>query len=768
MKVVVTLIYLALIFVQISPVKAEDSFIVEEIKVNGLQRIAAGTVYNYLPVTVGQRFYLNQIPPTMNGLFKTGFFKDINLVREGNILVVNVIERPSIARIIFKGNIDLSDEVLEEALTKIGLSEGKVFNRQVLEQVEKELRRQYFSHGKYGLRLETEIANLTRNRVGIKVDISEGSVATIKKINVVGNSQFTSDILLKEFQLTTSNWLSFYTKDDQYSKQKLAADLERLSSYYLDRGYINFKVDSTQVAITPDKKAIYITVNVNEGDLFTLDKVRLTGNLVVEPEELIRLVQVGPEEVFSRKGATETSKLISDRLGEEGYVFANVNMIPEIDNEHKTIDMTFFVDPGKKVYVRHVNIAGNTSSRDEVLRREMRQMESAIASTTKIERSKVRLQQLGFFEQVTVETPPVVGAADEIDVNYKVVEKASGNLMAGFGFSQTQGLVLNASVSQNNVLGSGKRLDLNFNNSDVTTVYSFGFYNPYFTDDGISLGYNLGWRETNSRNANTAFFSMDSANASMNFGVPINETDRLQFNLDIKQQKLKGYTPWSETCTNCAIGTEIHDNLGNEDSFTTFGGAIGWSHNTLNSAIFPTSGRQQRLSGSFTIPGSDLTFFKLGYKHQEYIPIAKDLTFRLRGEIGYGDGYGDTERLPFFHNFYAGGVQTIRGFNDNTVGPRTKGNNRPWGGSSKVLGNAELLFPVPFFEDNQSMRLGAFLDAGMVSDGGFDTQYMRFSFGLSGTWLSPFGAITVSAAMPMNTDENDDEQRFQFSMGSNF
>ena len=760
MKAVVALIYLALIFVQISPVKAEDSFVVEEIKVNGLQRIAAGTVYNYLPVTVGQRFYLNQIAPTMNGLFKTGFFKDINLVRAGNILVINVIERPSIARIIFKGNIDLSDEVLEEALTKIGLSEGKVFNRQVLEQVEKELRRQYFSHGKYGLRLETEIANLTRNRVGIKVEISEGSVATIKKINVVGNSQFASDILLKEFQLTTSNWLSFYTKDDQYSKQKLAADLERLSSYYLDRGYINFKVDSPQVAITPDKKAIYITVNVNEGDLFTLDKVRLTGNLVVDPEELIQLVQVGPEEVFSRKRATETSKLISDRLGEEGYVFANVNMIPEIDNEHKTIDMTFFVDPGKKVYVRHVNIAGNTTSRDEVLRREMRQMESAIASTTKIERSKVRLQQLGFFEQVTVETPPVVGAADEIDVNYKVVERASGNLMAGFGFSQTQGLVLNASVSQNNVLGSGKRLDLNFNNSDVTTVYSFGFYNPYFTDDGISLGYNLGWRETNSRNANTAFFTMDSANASMNFGVPVNETDRLQFNFDIKQQKLKDYTEGT------SVGNAIIE-LGSDGSYTTFGGAIGWSHNTLNSAIFPTSGRQQRLSASLTVPGSDITFFKLGYKHQEYFPVAKDLTFRLRGEIGYGDGYGDTEKLPFFQNFYVGGVQTLRGFNDNTVGPRDS-NNRPWGGSTKVLGNAELLFPVPFFEDNQSMRLGTFLDAGMVSDGGFDTEYMRFSFGLSGTWLSPFGAITVSAAMPMNTDENDDEQRFQFSMGSNF
>ncbi|MEO1895946.1 MAG: outer membrane protein assembly factor BamA, partial [Methylococcales bacterium] len=475
---------------------------------------------------------------------------------------------------------------------------------------------------------------------------------------------------------------------------------------------------------------------------------------------LIKLVSVGPEEVFSRKRAIDTSKSISDRLGEEGYVFANVNMIPEIDNDRKTIDMTFFVDPGKKIYVRHVNIAGNTTTRDEVLRREIRQMESAIASTTKIERSKVRLQQLGFFEQVTVETPPVVGATDEMDVNYKVVERASGNMMAGFGFSQTQGLVLNASISQNNVLGSGKRVDLNFNNSDVTTVYSFGFYNPYFTDDGVSLGYNLNWRETNSRNANTAFYSMDTAGASMNFGIPINETDRLRFNLDVNRQKLKDYSDSG------SIFDAIQA-LGSEASYTTFGGAIGWSHNTVNSAIFPTSGRQQRLSASATVPGSDITYFKVGYKHQEYFPVAKDMTFRVKGEIAYGGGYGDTKNLPFFQNFYAGGVQTLRGFNDNTVGPKDS-QGRPWGGSTKLLANAELLFPVPFFEDNQSMRLGTFVDAGMVSDGGFDTEYLRFSFGLSGTWLSPFGAITVSTAMPMNTKENDDIKMFQFSMGSNF
>ncbi len=791
---------------------AEQAFIVEEIKITGLQRISAGTVYNYFPVTVGDKFSFENVGPALRGLFKTGFFQDIWLEKEGNTLVVNVTERASIAKIIFEGNNDLSDEVLTDALSAIGLAEGKVFNRQLLDKVQIELQRQYFSQGKYALKIDAKVTQLTRNRVGINITLSEGQVARIKQVNIVGNTTFEEQQLLKEFELSTSGLLSFYTKDDQYSKQKLSADLERLRSFYLDRGFINFNVSSTQVAITPDKKEIYVTVNIAEGDVFTLEKVKLAGNLIVEPEQLISLVQVGPGEIFSRKRATETSKAISDRLGNEGYAFANVNMVPDIDNDNKTIDMTFFVDPGKKIYVRQINFKGNTRTRDEVLRREMRQMESSWASTKKIERSKVRLERLGYFEpgSVTVETPPVVGSADEIDVNYTVVEKASGNLSAGFGFSQNSGLVLNANVTQDNVFGSGKRINLAFNNSDITTLYRFGFHNPYFTTDGISLGYNLSYRETDSEEANTANYSTDVISAGANFGIPLNEHDRLRVNFDLKHTELNtdgtlsgnidpsrlivGFIdnpdPDGEdipvnsngdpvdannprdidgngVVDNSASSREVLDFVDeNGDVYNTFTISIGWSHDTLNRAVFPTEGMQQRLSALATVPGSDLEFFKINYRHQNYFPLAKDLTLRLLGDFAYGDGYGDTSELPFFENYFAGGVQSVRGYDDNTLGPRDSRDD-PIGGSTKVIGSVELFFPVPFLPETRSVRLGTFFDAGTVSDG-FDIGSLRYSAGVSGAWLSPFGALSVSLALPLNAGADDEEQSFQFSFGSNF
>lgn len=748
---------LTLIFVS-QAVMSEDSFLVEDIQVKGLQRISAGTVYNYLPVTVGERFSMKKAGSAIKALFKTGFFKDVALEREGTILVVNVVERPSIAKIIFEGNKDLSSDDLTKALNKIGLAEGKVFNRQVLDKVEQELRRQYFSHGKYGLKIKTDVSRLTRNRVGIHIDISEGRVAKIKQINVVGNKVYENEELIDEFELSTTNWLSFYTKDDQYSKQKLSADLERLRSYYLDRGYISFSIESTQVAITPDKKEIYVTVNVKEGEQFMLEKVKLSGNLVIDPEEIIKLVQVGPGEIFSRKNATQTSKAISDRLGEEGYAFANVNMVPQINEEQKTVEMTFFVDPGKRVYVNRINMSGNTKTRDEVLRRELRQMESSWASTKKIERSKIRLERLGYFEEVNVETPAVVGTPDQIDVNYSVVEKSSGNLTAGVGFSQTQGIVFNANVSQDNVFGSGKRINLAFNNSDVSTRYSFGYFDPYFTLDGVSLGFNVGYSARDAKEANIARYSTDIFNAGFNFGIPLNEHDRLRFNADVKHTKLR---------TSEFSSTEIEDFVNkNGNKFLTFPVAIGWTHDTLNRAIFPNRGGQQRLSALATIPGSDLEFFKVSYKHQIYFPLAKDFTFRLLGEVAYGGGYGSTDDLPFFEHYFAGGVRSIRGFDDNTLGPRDSRND-PFGGSSKIVGKAELFFPVPFLEDVKSVRIGSFFDAGTVSDG-FKVSNMRYSVGLSGEWLSPFGALAVSFAIPLNADDDDEEQIFQFSFGSGF
>ena len=750
------LLLMALLSSQV--VIAEDGFLVENIQVNGLQRISAGTVYNYLPVSIGEDFSFDQAGNAIKALFKTGFFKDISLEREQSTLIINVLERPSIAKIIFEGNKDLSSDDLTSALKKIGLAEGKVFNRQVLAKVEQELRRQYFSHGKYGLKIKTEVAPLSRNRVGIHIDISEGRVAKIKQINIVGNHAYDNDMLLKSFELDKSNWLSFYSKDDQYSKQKLAADLERLRSYYLDRGYINFAIDSTQVAITPDKKEIYVTVNVKEGDVFMLDKVKLSGDLVVDPEELIKLVAIGPGEIFSRKRATLTSKAISDRLGDEGYIFANVNMVPKIDTTLKTVEMTFFVDPGKRVYVRRINMSGNTKTRDEVLRRELRQMESSWASSKKIERSKIRLQRLGYFEEVNVETPPVVGTSDQIDVNYSVVEKSSGNLSAGVGFSQTQGIVFNANVSQDNVFGSGKRVNLAFNNSDVSTRYAFGYFDPYFTLDGVSFGYDLGYSARDAEEANISNYSTDIINSSFNFGLPLNEHDRLRFSIDLKHTKLK---------TSRFSSREIVDFVKeNGSKFLTLGTSIGWTHDTLNRAIFPSSGGQQRLSALAMIPGSDLEYYKISYKHQQFFPIAKDLTFRLLGEVAYGDGYGSTDSLPFFQHYYAGGVRSIRGFDDNTLGPRDSRND-PFGGSTKIIGKAELFFPIPFVDDMKSIRIGSFVDVGSISND-LKIGSMKYSVGLSGEWLSPFGALSISFAVPINADDNDETQSFQFSFGSGF
>lgn len=742
-----------------------SSFVVEDIQVKGLQRISAGTVYNYLPVAVGETFSEEKQGAAIRALFNTGFFKDITLERDGGTLIVNVVERPSVAKIVIEGNKDIKKEDLEDALKKIGLAEGKVYNKQILDKVEQELRRQYFSHGKYGLKIKTEVTELTRNRVGIHIDITEGRVAKIKQINIVGSRAFSNEDLKKDFELSTTNFLSFYSKDDQYSKQKLSADLEKLRSYYLDRGYINFSIESTQVDITADKKEIYITINVKEGDVYTLEKVKLSGELVVDPEELVKLVKVGPGEIFSRKNATETSKAISERLGDEGYTFANVNMVPEINEQTKTVVMTFFVDPGKRVYVHRINFKGNTKTRDEVIRREMRQMESSWAASSKIERSKTRLDRLGYFEEVGVETPPVVGTADQIDVNYSIKEKASGNLQAGIGYSQVQGIIFNANIQQDNIFGTGKRVNFAFNNSSVLTRYNLGYRDPYFTLDGVSLGWDLGYTSRNAYQANISRYNTDVANAGFNFGIPLNEFDSLGFDVDLKDTSI------SDTSYSPQEVVDFIDKYG--DSYLTLSGGLGWTHDTMNRAVFATDGGQQRFSALATVPGSDLEYYKVGYKQQHYFPLSSDFTFRMLGEVAYGNGYGNTDELPFFENYFGGGPGSVRGFRQNTMGPRDTPQDgsgqspRPIGGSTKIMGSMELFFPVPFLSDIKSVRVGSFVDAGTIADS-FNFDNMRYSAGLSGEWLSPFGAIAVSVAQPFNASDEDDVQNFQFTFGSGF
>lgn len=775
---------------------AADTFTIEDIRIEGLQRVAPGTVFNYLPVKVGDDFDQRQSSESIKALFKTGFFKDVRLEQDGNTLVVIVEERPSISSVQIDGNKDISTDDLKKALKGIGLVEGKVFDRAVLDKVEQELRRQYYSRGKYGVNVESSVTDQPRNRVAVNINISEGKVATIEQINIVGNNAYSDEELLSQFELTTGNLLSFYTKDDQYSKQKLSADLERLRSFYLDRGYINSQIESTQVAMTPDKKEMYLTVNIKEGDVYKVSEAKVTGKLIIRPEEITPLVAIGPGDTFSRRLATETQKAISDRLGDEGYIFANVNMVPEINEQNKTVGMTFFVDPGKQVYVRRVTFRGNTRTRDEVLRREMRQMESAWASSTKIERSKTRLERLGYFQEVNVETPAVPGTSDQIDVNYNIVEKSSGNIMAGVGYSQQQGIIFNANVTQDNVFGTGKRVGFNFNNSRINTIYQASYLNPYTTLDGVSSGFDLSYRKMDAYVINLANYATDTGQVGTNLGIPLSEFDSIRFNLDYNYTNLRVSNQSSR---------EILEYIRNytttpPDSsygFNYIPIAVGYVHDTLNRAIFPTDGGAERVSFLATPPvfGKDsVNFFKGSAKTQHYFPVAKDLTLMVMAEVAYGGSYSGTPGLPFWENYFAGGPQVMRGFYPSSLGPRTLpnelgvGGGLSLGGSSKIVSSIELLAPIPFLEDSKNMRIGAFVDIGNVyceafqvaspkgiAEGGGTPcfaeakgDFLRYSPGLLARWISPFGALGVSVAKPLNSVQGDRLQMFQFSFGQAF
>ena len=750
-----------------------DTFVVRDIRVEGLQRIAAGTVFSYLPIKVGDRMDPTQTPELVRALYRTGFFKDVRLEREGDVLVILVEERAAISEINIEGNKAIETKDLKQGLKDIGLAEGRTFNRSVLEKIENELRRQYFNQGKYGVKVESTVTPLERNRVAINIDIVEGETATIKRINIVGNKAFDEDDLLDEFKQTSGGWLSWITKDNQYSKQKLSGDLETLRSFYLDRGYLNFRIDSTQVTITPDKQDIYVTINVTEGEVYRIEDIKLAGELVVPPEEYFPLIQLTRGEPFSRKKVVQSNERMVQKLGELGYAFANVNPSTQLDEDKKTVAVTFFVDPGKRVYVRRVNFKGNAKTRDEVLRREFRQMESAWFSGSQVKDSRQRLQRLGFFETVNVETPAVPGSADQVDVDVTVKERDSGSLTAGIGYGQSQGILLNASIVQNNFLGTGKRVALTFNNSDINTIYSLSYTNPYFTPEGISRGFSLLYRSTDFTELTTSQYLTDVVRGGVNFGVPITDTDRINFTLDAESTEIK-------------LGQGVSAQLaafvleyGND--YLNFPLGVSWVRDSRDRAIFPTTGGVQRVFGEVTLPGSDLEYWKIGYSHRRYFPLSTTFTVALNLDIGYGEGYGKTSELPFYEHFYAGGVGTVRGFELYSLGPRDS-NGDAYGGNLRTVANVELLFPMPGRAFADSVRLAAFLDAGNVfltSEGGipassgcctngFDAGDLRYSAGVGATWLSPFGALTVSLAQPLNKEDDDETQTFQFQFGQSF
>jgi len=760
--------FAVLIWMTSSTVWAFEPFIVKDIRVEGLQRISAGTVFNYLPIQVGDT--LNQVGDTLNitasrnairALFKTGFFKDIRLERDAGIVVVIVSERPSIASIDLSGNKDIESEELLEGLKQIGLADGRVYNRSLLEKVKQELHRQYYGNGKYGVKIKTEATPLERNRVAVSIEISEGQVAKIQEINIVGNHIFSDDDLADEFQLSSPTMFSFYTSNDQYSKQKLSGDLETLKSYYQNRGYINFKIRSTQVTITPDKKSIYITINVDEGDLYTVSEIQVSGDLVVPVEMLESLIRIGPGDIFSRKKIAESTGLINDVMGDDGYAFANINTVPDIDEEKKTVKMTFFIDPGKRVYVRRISMFGNTRTADVVLRREMRQMEGGWFSTKQVNRSRTRLEKLGYFTTVNVETPAVPGSNDQIDVNYTVAENPSGNFLASLGYSQTGGVILGFSINENNFLGTGKRVGLTFNNSDINTVYRLSYTNPYHTVDGVSRGFFLTYRETDAAQANLSRYTTDEAILGATYGIPLSEYSRIRAGFDV------GRTTLNATGSSAQEVVDFIEENG--DEFTGLGLNMRWFYDTRNRALFADRGYTHRITAEMTAPGSDLEYYRIGYYYQQYIPLFKNWTVSMKGDVGYGDGYGDTTGLPFFKNYFAGGTRNVRGYKDNRLGPKDSEGNSI-GGSMKVTGGLELLFPTPFVkEDNRSLQLSAFADGGNVFAGyeDFSVSELRYSVGLAIVWVSPLGPLKFSLAYPINDQAQDDTQVFQFSFGGN-
>jgi outer membrane protein insertion porin family len=740
------------------PAQAIEPFVIQDIRVEGIQRTEPGTVFSYLPVKVGDTMTDEKASQTIRALFATGFFRDVSLEAEDGVLVVLVQERPSIAQIEFTGLREFDKETVLKAMNQIGLAEGRIFDKGLLDRAEQELKRQYLSRGRYAANVNTTVTPLERNRVSLNFAVEEGDAAKIRQISIIGNQTFSERELLRQLSLRTPGWLTWYSKADQYSRQKLAADLEALRSYYLDRGYLEFTVDSTQVSITPDKKDIYITVAVTEGPKYTVSDIKIGGEPLLPEPEIRKLITLKPGEVFSRARVTESTKAISDRLGKSGYAFVNVNAAPELDKEKRQAAFTFFVDPGRRVYVRRVNIAGNNRSRDEVIRREMRQMEGGWFNAEAIALSRSRIDRLGYFNEVNVETPAVTGTTDQVDVNVSVVERPTGAVLLGAGFGSGEGVILSGSVSQQNIFGSGKHVTLGVNTSRINTTYSLSYTDPYYTVDGVSRGFDLYLRELDAVESGLGNYRTQSLGATMRFGVPITEFDTINYGLGYEKTRIETFadSPLIYLDYVAAFGSRNDAILG----------TVGWTRDSRDSLIYPTKGSLQKIGLEVGLPGGSLNYWRMQSQYQQYFPISRDYTLMLNAEAGYGDGYGDTTRLPFFKNFYVGGVNSLRGFRVFTVGPKDIQGN-PRGGQAKILGNAEFLFPFPGLAGERSARMSAFIDSGWTGNK-FEMSDLRASVGIGALWVSPMGPLKISIAMPFRDRPDDKKQVFQFTFGGAF
>jgi len=788
---------------------AFDPFVVSDIRIDGLSRISAGTVYNYLPINKGDQLTNEGAQRAIRALYRTKFFSDVEFEREGNILVIKVVERPSIAKLTLRGNKDIKTDDLKKGLKEIGLSEGETFDRLALDNVQQELIRQYYNRGKYNVSVDPHVTRLDRNRVAVEIEIREGKAARIKELNILGNHAFSDKQIRDGFESDTTNWMSWYSKDDQYSREKLSGDLEKLQSYYMDRGYADFGVDSTQVAISPDKRAMYIDASIKEGEIYKVADVKLLGELVLPEKTMRQLVFVKAGDTFNRAAVEASTKAIKAILANIGYAYAKVTPIPKLDKDKRTVDLTLYVEPGQRVYVRRVVFQGNTRTEDDVLRREMRQLEGSWYSQAAIDRSKVRLQRLGYFKKVDIDQKMVPGTQDKVDVTVKVEEQSAGSMQFGIGYSQYSGIILNASVSQNNLFGTGDSFSVSGERSTYYTRVGLNYYNPYLTDSGIGIGYSTSYSKTDYGNTDFANYATSAKSFSTYLGIPISETDGLRVGLGISSNKVnlfQGYSP--------QVLLDYQNMIGNK-TVHTWTGTLGWNHDTRNGYWAPTRGGLISASTDVALPGSTVQYWKLSTELNHYWPIGKGFVLYLDGQVGYGKTYGKNgisddafdalkaaslaqnpshvltdmrQDLPFWQNYYAGGVRDVRGYQDNTLGPRVcidgsapndngMCNNgayyaQPIGGAFKVLGTAQVFLPLPFLKDVNTARVSWFMDVGNVYKDyqSFDAKELRASTGLSLQWQAPIGPLIISLAVPLRSKAADRhyEERIQFTFGSQF
>jgi outer membrane protein insertion porin family len=746
---------------------AVTPFVVKDIRVEGIQRTEAGTVFSYLPVRVGETFNDDKGSAAIKALYATGIFKDVRLEEDKGVLVVLVEERPAISTVDFTGTKEFEKDMLVKALKEIGVGEAKTFDKSAVDRAEQELKRQYLSHGLYGVKITTTVTPIERNRVTIMFAVDEGDIARIRQINIVGNKTFSDKELRAAMKLSTSGWFTWYSKADQYSKTKLTGDIEAVKSFYLDRGYLEANVESTQVSITPDKKDIYLTVNITEGEKYTVSGVKLDGETFGREAELQQLILLKKGDVYNGSLLTASNKRISDRMGNFGYAFASVNANPEIDRAKREVSFTFNVDPGKRAYVRHMTISGNTTTRDEVIRREFRQFEGSWYDSNKIKLSRDRVDRLGYFKDVTVETPEAQGTSDQVDVNVAVVEKPTGNFMIGGAFSQSEKFTFTASVQQANFAGSGETIGLELNTSKYSRTIALSQTNPYFTDDGISRAFQVYLRTTRPPAINYGSYTIRQTGANMTFGVPFSEIDTVFFGVGVERTNLETDATSPQIYRNFVTQNGgPSDGIGKGDTFSIPFTAA-WGRDSRDSATTPTVGRYQRANLEVDLIGKS-KYYRAIYEQQWYKPLTRWMTLALRGEADYGRGIGD-KAYPVFKNFYAGGMGSVRGYYSSSLGivdPR----GDALGGSTRLIANAELQFPFPGSGTDRSLRWYMFSDAGQIYQEGqkIRANELRASAGLGVSWISPVGPLKISYAKPLNAKEGDRLERFQFQMGTGF